>query len=154
MGPARLTAVREVTGVATLLVKGLGPLEVLRDGVPVSLGGHKQRVVLALLALRGNAVVAVDTLVEAVWGQRAPARPESVLQVYVANLRRALEPDRKAGARKRIVSGAGGYCLALGSAESDHLTFDGLLVDAGICLSSGDLAVAAEVLGTAVGLWR
>src|SRR5687767_6308135 len=49
---------------------------------------------------------------------------------------------------------AGGYCLALGSAESDHLTFDGLLVDAGICLSSGDLAVAAEVLCTAVGLWR
>ena len=77
---------------------------------------------LALLALRANAVVAVDALVEAVWGQRPPARPESVLQVYVANLRRALEPDRKAGASQRIVSGAGGYRLALSSAESDHLS--------------------------------
>jgi predicted ATPase/DNA-binding SARP family transcriptional activator len=140
--------------VATLLVKGLGPLEVLWDGAPVSLGGHKQRVVLALLALRANAVVAVDTLVEAVWGQRPPGRPESVLQVYVANLRRALEPDRKAGARHRIVSGAGGYRLALSSAESDHLTFDELLVEAGTCLSSGDLPAAAEVLRTGVDLWR
>ena len=41
----------------------LGPLEVVADGSPISLGGRKQRATLAILLLHANRVVSVDRLV-------------------------------------------------------------------------------------------
>src|SRR5690242_5414774 len=50
----------------------LGPLEV-RDGERIlSLGGTKRRAVLALLLLDANRVVAVDQLVDGLWGASPP----------------------------------------------------------------------------------
>ena len=56
----------------------LGPLEVETDDGPVTLGGQKERLLLAQLLARPNQVVPVETLVEALWGEhppRAPPRP-------------------------------------------------------------------------------
>ena len=79
----------------------LGPLEVLRSGRPVPLGGPRQRAVLALLLLQANRVVSVDRLVEDVWAGRAPESSIATLQTYVFHLRRALEPSRPGVARGR-----------------------------------------------------
>jgi DNA-binding SARP family transcriptional activator len=45
----------------------LGPLEVLRSGRAVPLGGPRQRAVLAVLLLQAKRVVSVERLVEDVW---------------------------------------------------------------------------------------
>jgi DNA-binding SARP family transcriptional activator len=70
-----------VVGEASIRV--LGPLEVLVDGAPTRLGGIKQRIVLAMLALRANSEVSRDALIEALWADQPPDRPTGVLQVYV-----------------------------------------------------------------------
>ena len=53
----------------------LGPVEALRDGRPIALGGAKPRALLALLLLHANEVVSRDRLIDALWGERPPARP-------------------------------------------------------------------------------
>src|SRR5215217_8569176 len=72
----------------------LGPLEVRLDGEPVSLGAAKQRALLAILLLQPNQVVSSERLIDDLWGERPPATAANALQVYVAQLRKALEPRR------------------------------------------------------------
>ena len=56
----------------------------------MSLGGPRQRAVLARLALTPGRVVTVDRLVEDVWAGDPPATAVNTLQSYVSLLRRAL----------------------------------------------------------------
>src|SRR5207248_4567736 len=72
----------------------LGPLEVSDRGRRVDLGARRQRAVLAVLLVHGNEVVALDRLIEELWGGTAPNAATASLQAYVSNLRRVLEPDR------------------------------------------------------------
>jgi DNA-binding SARP family transcriptional activator len=46
----------------------LGPVEVLRDGELLPLGGSKQRALLTDLTLRANEVVSADRLIDDLWG--------------------------------------------------------------------------------------
>jgi DNA-binding SARP family transcriptional activator len=78
-------------------------LEVLDGQRRVELGRPKQRALLAVLLVHANQVVALDRLIEELWGQQPPAQATASLQAYVSNLRRALEPSRPA----RTPSGAG-----------------------------------------------
>ncbi len=51
----------------------LGPLEVTDpDGRPVDVGGAKPRALLALLLAEAGRVVAVDRIVETLWGDEPP----------------------------------------------------------------------------------
>jgi DNA-binding SARP family transcriptional activator len=73
----------------------LGPLEVLGDhGRPLALGGAKQRALLAVLLLHAGQVVSADRLIDELWGEDPPNTARNVVQVYVANLRKVLEPAR------------------------------------------------------------
>ena len=65
----------------------LGVLEGLENGMPVSLGGPKQRSVLAMLLLDPNRSVSTDRLVDGLWGDEPPLRAAATLRVYVSNLR-------------------------------------------------------------------
>jgi predicted ATPase/DNA-binding SARP family transcriptional activator len=94
----------------------LGPLEVRREGVAVTVPGRRQRALLALLLLRANEVVSVDALAEGLWGESAPATPARSLQVFVSDLRKALRP---AGLDDRIVTQAPGYRIVVGPGELD-----------------------------------
>ena len=62
----------------------LGPFEVRRDGVPLALGGPRQRAVLAILVLSANAPVSADALVDRLWGDEAPASATATLQAYIS----------------------------------------------------------------------
>src|SRR5439155_1186936 len=55
-----------------LEVRLLGPLEVLKQGNPVALGGPKPRALLAALALETGRVVSIDRLVETLWPGPSP----------------------------------------------------------------------------------
>ena len=68
----------------------LGSLEVLRDGDRLALGGHKQRSLLALLLLDANRVVSTDRLIDALWPEQAPPKPNTAVQIYVSQLRKLL----------------------------------------------------------------
>ncbi|WP_193340315.1 BTAD domain-containing putative transcriptional regulator [Pseudarthrobacter sp. AB1] len=138
-----------------LWIRTLGPLEVVADGAPVIVGRGKLRIVLECLALRANSVVSTDFLTEAVWDGRPPARPGLQLQVYAANLRRLLQPDRSKGvATQRLASRPGGYLLTVTEDELDLLQFREHVTAGELAVQAGDLAGGTEYLRQAVELFK
>ncbi len=71
----------------------LGPLEVAGEDGPLSLGGQKQRAVLALLLLNAGRVVSTDALINALWGETPPRTASTSLQNFVVGLRKLLGPE-------------------------------------------------------------
>ena len=58
----------------------LGPLEAVIDGEQVSLGGRRQRAVLAILLSLANETVPVERLIDGVWDDDPPETASNVLQ--------------------------------------------------------------------------
>jgi ABC-type transport system substrate-binding protein/DNA-binding SARP family transcriptional activator len=125
----------------------LGRLEVRADGRSLSLGGSKQRALLALLLLNRNAVVSRDLLIECVWGERAPSSVQASLDSYVSRLRGLLSSDR-------IERRSPGYVLRVEPGELDLDRFEALVEEARAVETAGDLAAAREKLDAALALWR
>src|SRR5690348_18276881 len=133
----------------------LGPLEVVRSGRAVPLGGPRQRAVLALLLLEANRVVSMDRLAEDVWGGDPPEGWAISVQTYVFRLRQALEPDRARGdAGGVLVTSGRGYVLRAGREQVDAAVFEDGFTAGRAALDAGRHAEAAEVLRQALGLWR
>src|SRR5947208_493958 len=76
----------------------LGPLEVRRGTDVVPLASGNQRKVLLVLALEPNRSVSRERLIDALWGERPPARAKNALQVHVSALRDLLEVGVDRGA--------------------------------------------------------
>jgi len=127
--------------------EALGPLSVSQDGEAVSLGGLKQRTLLAVLLQQRNEVVARDHLVDALWGQRPPRSAAESLDTYVYRLRRLLGHDR-------LVRVAGGYLLRVEPGEFDADEFERLVASAGAAAETGDYDAAFSELTVALALWR
>src|SRR5947199_7274967 len=75
-------------------VEVLGPLQAWQGDTCLTLGPVQQRVVLAVLALHANRPLRREQLIEAVWGETAPAYAVNLVQKYISGLRRAFEPVR------------------------------------------------------------
>jgi YVTN family beta-propeller protein len=125
----------------------LGPLEVEDDGRVLSLGGSKQRAVLALLLLHANEVVSRDRLIDDVWGDRAPETAATALQGYVSGLRKALGAEC-------ILTHAPGYLLQIEADALDLGRFERLVREGRAALAAGDARRASEKLSGALALWR
>jgi predicted ATPase/DNA-binding SARP family transcriptional activator len=124
----------------------LGPVEVRRDGRLLPVPGGKTSEVLVHLALEAGMWVSADRLVDDLWAGAATRR--NTLQSKVARLRRAL------GDPSLIVSGDGGYKLAV---EPDAVDALCVLRDAATAarrLDAGDGRGAAEVSAAALRLDR
>jgi DNA-binding SARP family transcriptional activator len=134
----------------------LGPLEVLDDdGRPLVLGGPKQRALLAVLLLHAGQVVSADRLIDELWGEDPPDTARNILQVYVANLRKVLEPGRaRRTASSLLRTQPPGYLVQVGSGELDLARFERLAGGGRAALAAGDPARAGQLLAEAVGLWR
>ena len=125
----------------------LGPLEV-RDGARrVSLGGVRQRSVLALLLLAANRVVPADRIIVELWGEDPPATAATAVQVYVSRLRKALGAST-------IETREPGYLLEATPASLDVLRFEAGAAAGRRAITSGDLAGGAELLRDALAEWR
>jgi predicted ATPase/DNA-binding SARP family transcriptional activator len=72
----------------------LGRLEVDADGVDLTPVRPKQRALLALLLLRAGEVVAIDDLVEGLWGPRPPETAHKALHGHISALRKRLGAER------------------------------------------------------------
>ena len=133
----------------------LGPLEVLRSGRAVPLGGPRQRAVLALLLVEVNRAVSMDRLAEDVWSGDPPEEWANTLQTYVFHLRRALEPERLRGdAGGVLVTSGRGYLLRAGREQVDAAVFEDGFTAGRAALDAGRHADAAQTLRQALGLWR
>jgi DNA-binding SARP family transcriptional activator/Tfp pilus assembly protein PilF len=108
----------------------------------------KHRMLLAGLLLRAGAVVTVDELAEAIWGDALPADPRSVVQTYVARLRKLL------GGGELIQSRPEGYVIAVAPGDVDVGRFELLLGRARDAAGRGDRDAESGMLGQALGLWR
>ena len=68
----------------------LGPLRARRDGVELDPGSPQQKAVLAVLLLARGRHVAIEMLIDALWGERAPLTAVGTVRNYVSRLRRRL----------------------------------------------------------------
>jgi DNA-binding SARP family transcriptional activator len=134
----------------------LGPLEVLHDDRPVPLGGLNQRATLGLLLMNANAAVPVHRLVDALWGEAAPANARKIVQNAVSRLRHvvpAVEP-RSAGSGWSITTLAGGYLMQVAGELLDTWTFFALVDRGRAAMAAEAWADGSEQLGAALRLWR
>ncbi len=125
----------------------LGPVEVLRGGSVVSIGGAKTKALLALLLLRANEVVPRDVLLEALWPERAASAGHS-LDVQVSRLRKSFDPD------ELIFTRGGGYVLEVEPESVDAHRFERLLDEGKRANADGSHSDALGVLDDALSLWR
>jgi DNA-binding SARP family transcriptional activator len=133
----------------------LGPLEVWDGQRLVELGRPRQRALLAVLLVHANQVVALDRLIEELWGEQPPPQATASLQAYVSNLRRALEPGRPARTPPRVlVTQPPGYRLVVPPGDLDAARFVALAEQGRRLLEAGRPGAAARTLREALGLWR
>lgn len=133
----------------------LGPVEVLREGIPLALGGPKQRALLALLIVHANRAVSAERLADELWGVAAPGDPAAVVQVYVSNLRKVLEPDRAANAAPEVIfTKKPGYMVRVDPDSVDALRFERLASAARRSFAAHHLAKGAGLMREALDLWR
>ena len=127
----------------------LGPFEVFEGERRISLGGARQRAVLALLLLHGNETLTRDVIVDELWGEKPPPTAAKVLQNCVSALRKELPGGSDT---LRTVSGA--YVLGLTPEELDRDRFERLMAEGRAALAADDHGEAAEQLKSALALWR
>ena len=126
-------------------IRVLGPVEVVKDGVGVRLGGPKQRTALALLVAELGKVVSVDALIDGLWGDEPTPGARSTLQTYVSNLRAELGDV--------IVREGRGYRLEVDPQQVDAVQFEDAVARASELLEAHP-AEATQRLRAALALWR
>ncbi|MEU1681235.1 BTAD domain-containing putative transcriptional regulator [Micromonospora zamorensis] len=132
-------------------VRVLGPLEVLIDGNRLDLGGHRQQIVFASLALEANRVVPVGRLMEAIYGDDLPSTSRAQVQICVSALRRLFNthdhPDT-------IVTRSQGYLLRVTDGDLDLDRFVSLVEGGRRARSSQNFDEAVRHSRAALALWR
>jgi WD40 repeat protein/DNA-binding SARP family transcriptional activator len=145
--PNRGTVVKSGASMA-FEVRLLGSVEALVDGHSLSLGGNKQRGVVAMLALHANTTLSGDRLIDGLWGDDPPPSAAKNLQLYISRLRRALAESR---AEAEILTRGRGYELRLAVRAVDALRFERLVEEAARERDGGGTNGAAR---SALELWR
>jgi DNA-binding SARP family transcriptional activator len=125
----------------------LGPLEVLAGGVPLPLGGPKQRAALAILLLGANRVVSVERLADDLYAGAPPVTAVTQVQRQVSELRKVL------GATT-IETRTPGYLLHVDREALDLERFEVSTADAARALEQNEPGAARDLLDSALGLWR
>jgi len=121
----------------------LGPIEVVQDGNQVSLGGTKQRTVLALLIAASGRPVSTDRLIDGVYGDVSPDGVRRSIQTFVSNLRSLCcdSIDRRGD----------GYVLSVQRNAVDALRFEDAVA---LARFDENPEHAAESLREVLALWR
>ncbi|MFG2530504.1 BTAD domain-containing putative transcriptional regulator [Streptomyces sp. NPDC048516] len=133
----------------------LGPVRAWAGDRQLDLGSPRRSAVAAVLLLHANQVVARERLIQAVWGEPAPAYAVNQLQKYISGLRQALHPGRQPRTRSETVRWSdGGYVLSVPPGGLDLETFTALVAQGRIARAEGDPERFAARLHEALALWR
>ena len=133
-------------------IRFLGPFDVLGAEQPISVGGGRQRALLAVLALHADEVVPVGRLIDELWPADPPDSALNTLQVYVSRLRKALRPANGEG--EAILFEHGGYRLDLSHDAIDSHRFRALVEEGEQRARVGHAEEAANTFREALALWR
>ena len=114
----------------------------------VTVGGARQRALLAVLLLHAGETLGGDRLVDELWGEQPPPTAAKTVQVYISRLRRAL------GGGEEISTREHGYALELDPEQLDARRFERLVGEGRSELAAGRPARAATTLEEALALWR
>ncbi len=134
-----------------LALRLLGPLTLAVDDIESDLGGARQRVVLAMLALNANRMVPVDQLIDAVWDTSPPITARAQIQICISGLRRVLT---SADGPARIRTRSPGYLLEIPESNLDVAQFNNLVDSARGHVEANRLSEAVATLRSALSLWR
>jgi predicted ATPase/DNA-binding SARP family transcriptional activator len=126
----------------------LGPVQAVRDGRELALGGPRRRAVLALLLVAGGRVVPAERLAGELWGDFPPPGAAGTLRSHLSRLRALTGPEAA------LVARGGGYALAAGPDQLDAARFERLAGAGREALEHGEAAAAAGRFREALGLWR
>jgi SARP family transcriptional regulator, regulator of embCAB operon len=134
--------------------KVLGALEILAGGRSCTPGPPKIRSVLALLLLRPNRVVNVDSIMEELWGLESPRSAVTTVQTYIYQLRRmfgaeGLDPPGE----QLIETRPAGYLIRAEPEQVDAEVFERLLRQGRALLEKDRASEAAMVLRRALDMW-
>jgi DNA-binding SARP family transcriptional activator len=124
---------------AGVAVESLGGFRVLRDGVAVPRSAwrsRKARDLLKMLVVRHGRPVQRDALIEALWPGEDPERCANRLSVALSTLRGVLDPQRRFGADRFVLSTGGAVALDL-----DHVAVD---LEAFLSAATAGLALREE----------
>jgi len=118
----------DVSDTEPLRAQLLGPVRAWMEERELELGARRQRAVFAMLAMRPNRVVSCQELINGLWGSDPPASVVNGIHIYVAGLRRELEPGR--GRRTGALWQAGALCGIPGPwAETERVRLTELWLD-------------------------
>ena len=109
----------------------------------LALGSPQQRALLAVLLVHRGEPVSSDRLVDALWGERAPASAVKIVQGYVSNLRKMLGDGL-------LVTRGRGYLLQAETGQLDLGRFESLVEEGRRALQEGDARSAAARLREAL----
>ncbi|MFG3116752.1 BTAD domain-containing putative transcriptional regulator [Streptomyces sp. NPDC048197] len=139
----------------TLRFALFGPVCAWRGDRQLDLGSPRRRAVAAVLLLHANRLVGRERLIQAVWGDPAPAYAVNQLQKYVSGLRRELDPERRPrSASETLRWSDGGYSLSVAPEGLDLETFRERVARGRAARAEGDLVRATTCLHEALELWR
>lgn len=125
----------------------LGSVSAVSGGDHVAVSAN-QRLFIALLAANAGRVVSADLLIESLWGDALPSRPQAALQNLVSRVRaRLIGADLGA-----LQTRAPGYSLALEHSSIDRIEFE-RFADLARTFDADD-AAAVETYDSALALWR
>ncbi|MFL5842256.1 MAG: BTAD domain-containing putative transcriptional regulator [Thermoleophilaceae bacterium] len=127
----------------------LGPLEVLTDDGAADVGTGKRAALLTYLLINANEVVSAERLIEGLWDEHPPATAAKIVQVYVSQLRKALDANGNV-----LMTRGSGYVVAVDERELDIKRFERGLSEAKLALEADDAKHAARLARDALALWR
>lgn len=133
----------------------LGPLEVLEGDRYRTPTPPKVRRVLALLLLRANQVVPMDSIIEELWGEEPPLSAVGTAQTYIYQLRKALDPlGVRADGGEWLITKPPGYLMRISPEQTDAHEFEELSRQGRDLLDAGAHDQASQVLRQALSLWQ
>ena len=134
-------------------VQLLGPVELSAEGRAVEVGPPQRRTVMAALAVDVGRPVAVDVVIERVWGPHAPDGARGAVHAHVARIRRMCEQAAESAEKPLLlVRRSGGYLLEARQDQVDVYRFR-QLVDQARAAGSAEPS-RAVLLREALDLWR
>ncbi|MFD6948868.1 hypothetical protein A6A08_03525 [Nocardiopsis sp. TSRI0078] len=121
----------------------------------VALNGRKVRQLFGLLLTHAGRTVTVDSVIEELWGDAAPATAVETVRTHVFHLRRQLSAalGRKAG-KELLRTRSQGYQVTLVEDQCDLFLFDRLRRQGQTLLRAGRFEEAVDRFDQAIELWR